>query len=65
VEWAYHDGTLFLFPQYWALASLLDYEPDAPLVALGAAYENLVLEAMPREWRSPFAISLWSMRIYS
>jgi tRNA A37 threonylcarbamoyladenosine dehydratase len=44
-QWVYHDGSLFLFHDVQRSASLLDYNPDAPLVALGAACENLVLQA--------------------
>jgi tRNA A37 threonylcarbamoyladenosine dehydratase len=44
-HWVYHDGTLFLFHNISRSASLLDYDPDAPLVVLGAACENLVLQA--------------------
>lgn len=44
-QWICHDGTLFLFHDLQRSAAFLDYGLDAPLVSLGAACENLVLQA--------------------
>jgi molybdopterin/thiamine biosynthesis adenylyltransferase len=44
-QWAYRDGTVFLFHDRGRSASLLDYEQTGSFVALGAACENLALQA--------------------
>jgi molybdopterin/thiamine biosynthesis adenylyltransferase len=44
-QWVYRDGTLFVFHDRQRSASLLDYEHRGSYVALGAACENLVLQA--------------------
>ena len=44
-KWAYRAGTLFLFHNRQRSASLLDYDHSGSFVALGAACENLVLQA--------------------
>jgi nitroreductase len=44
-QWVYCNGTLFLLHDLERSALLRDYEPYAPLVALGAALENLILQA--------------------
>src|SRR5579859_1278201 len=44
-QWVYRDGTVFLFHDQGRSASLLDYEHTGSFVALGAACENLVLQA--------------------
>jgi molybdopterin/thiamine biosynthesis adenylyltransferase len=44
-QWLYKDTTLYLFHNEARSANFLDYEKGAAYVALGAAYENLVLQA--------------------
>jgi hypothetical protein len=44
-QWVYRDGTLCVFHDRQRSASLLDYEHRGSFVALGAACENLVLQA--------------------
>ena len=44
-HWVYRDGTVFLFHDRARSASLLDYEHTGSFVALGAACENLALQA--------------------
>ena len=44
-QWACRDGTVFVFHDRGRSASLLDYEHTGSFVALGAACENLVLQA--------------------
>ena len=44
-QWVCVDGTLFVFHDWQRSASLLDYEHAGSFVALGAACENLLLQA--------------------
>src|SRR5260370_10623891 len=44
-QWVCRDGTVFLFHDRGRSASLLDYEHTGSFVALGAACENLALQA--------------------